>query len=84
MQHMDQWPDLSSNWNLLTTQTNAQGGTTGPILYGPYLLAPPVNAISGGSTVSTTASAGVDWVWSPNSGTLTALDAQGNSFNESP
>ena len=85
MQHMDQWPDLSSNnWTPLTTQTNAQGGTTGPILYGPYLINPPINVLSGGSTVSTSAAVGVDWVWSPATGTITALDAQGNSFNESP
>jgi general secretion pathway protein G len=84
MQHMDQWPDLSTNWNLLTTQTNAQGGTTGPILYGPYLLSPPINALTGGSSISTTANSGGDWVWNPTTGTLTALDAQGNSFVESP
>ena len=82
MQHMDQLPDLSSSWTVLMTQTNPQGGTTGSILVGPYLPTVPVNAITGGSTVSTSAHAGIDWVWNPAAGTLIALDLQGNPFNE--
>jgi general secretion pathway protein G len=83
-QHMDQLPDLSSGWTPLITRTDAQGGDTGAPLFGPYLRRTPVNALSGGSTVSSSAQPGVDWVWTSSTGTLTALDDQGNSFNEKP
>jgi general secretion pathway protein G len=82
MQHMDNWPNLSSGWTPLMTQTNAQGGTSGGPLFGPYLLVPPVNAVSGGSQITTTAAAGYDYVWAGSTGTLTALDGQGNLFDE--
>ena len=84
MQHMDQLPDLAASWTPLLTQTNPQGGTTGTTLVGPYLPIVPINAITGGSTLSTTAHAGGDWVWTPTTGQLQALDLQGNLFNESP
>jgi general secretion pathway protein G len=84
MQHMDQLPDLSTNWTPLMTQTNPQGGTTGTVLVGPYLPIVPVNALTGGSSLSTAAAAGVDWLWNPAAGTLTALDLQGNAFIETP
>jgi general secretion pathway protein G len=83
LDHMDTWPDLSGGWTPLLTQTNAQGGTGSGPLFGPYLTEPPVNPVSGGSHLSTTADVGVDYVWSPATGTLTALDGQGNMFNES-
>jgi hypothetical protein len=79
---MDQLPDLSNGWTPLLTQTNAQGGTSGSPLFGPYLQAPPMNSLAGGSMISTTAATGVDWVWSPGNGTVTALDSHGNTFNE--
>jgi general secretion pathway protein G len=82
MQHMDTLPNLSSSWTPLLTQTNPQGGTTGAVLVGPYLPSVPVNVLTGGSNISTAAGAGVDWVWNVGTGTLSAVDAQGNIFNE--
>jgi general secretion pathway protein G len=83
LEHMDTWPDLSNGWTPLLTQTNAQGGTGSGPLFGPYLSDTPTNAVSGGSHISTTADPGVDYVWTSSTGTLTALDGQGNLFNES-
>jgi general secretion pathway protein G len=82
MQHMDTLPDLSSGWTPLLTQTNPQGSTTGTVLVGPYLPSVPVNILTGGSNISTAAGAGVDWVWTAGTGKLSAVDAQGNIFNE--
>jgi general secretion pathway protein G len=82
MQHLGQLPDLSSTWKPLLTQTNAQGGATGTQLFGPYLSAPPVNSLTGGSNVSTKAGARVDWVWTPASGRLVAVDSRGDVFGE--
>jgi type II secretion system protein G len=82
MQHMDQSPDLSTSWTPLMTQTNAQGGTSGNTLVGPYLQEVPVNALTGGSSVSTAAAKGVDWVWNAGTGTLNAVDVQGNLITD--
>ncbi len=84
MQHMDTLPDLSTGWTPLITQTNPQGNASGSPLFGPYLTSVPVNAITGGTTISTTAAAGVDWVWNPTTGIVTALDTQGNVVSEVP
>ena len=83
-EHMDRLPDLSSGWAPLLGQTTAEGRPTGGPLFGPYLQHAPINPLSGGCIVSTTAQSGVDWVWTSGTGTITALDDQANSFNELP
>jgi general secretion pathway protein G len=84
LQHMDKLPDLSTGWTPLLTQTTPQGASTGSPLYGPYLSTAPLNAVTGGTTISTAAGAGVDWLWTASTGTLVALDGQGNVFSEGP
>ncbi len=82
LEHMDSWPDLSGGWTPLLTQTNARGGTGGGPVFGPYITNAPVNAVSGGSRIGTSADVGTDYLWTGSTGTLTALDGQGNLFNE--
>jgi general secretion pathway protein G len=83
MEHMDTYPDLSTGWGPLMNQTNAQGVTNGSgTSFGPYLSQVPTNPLSGGSNVATVADVGVDYVWTASTGTITALDGQGNLFNE--
>jgi general secretion pathway protein G len=84
MQHIDQLPDLVGSWTPLLTQTNARGGTTGTPLFGPYMTSAPVNSLTGGSHIGASAGSGVDWVWTPGTGKISALDAAGNPFDESP
>lgn len=84
MQHLDQLPNLSTGWTPLLTQTDAQGGTTGSPLFGPYLTTAPMNSLTGGTNIAATAGAGVDWVWTAGTGKIIALDVSGNPFNESP
>ncbi len=84
MQHMDHLPDLSASWTPLLAQTDPQGGTSGAPMQGPYLQTPPVNALTGGTSLATSAASGVDWVWNPATGTIIALDVHGNPFIESP
>jgi general secretion pathway protein G len=47
LQHGDALPDLTSNWNLLTTVTTYNGQN-----FGPYMQSPPVNPINTFGTVS--------------------------------
>jgi general secretion pathway protein G len=84
MQHMDQLPNLTSGWTPLLTQTNAQGGTTGTLLFGPYLTNAPVNSLTGGSRIAASVGSGVDWVWVPGTGKIIAMNAKGIRFDESP
>ena len=70
-QHNDAFPDLSTNWNQLTAETELDGTTpeAGDITYGPYLQKTPVNpftdssSVAGTPTTDGTASATVGWVW---------------------
>jgi general secretion pathway protein G len=79
-QHNDNYPDLSSGWTALTTQSDANGGTTGTLL-GPYLQAAPVNPFTNGSTVSNSVSglgSSSDWFWDQSVNQIVALDPSGN------
>lgn len=70
-QHNDAFPDLSTNWDQLTAETELDGTApeAGDITYGPYLQKVPTNpftdstAVSGTPTTDGTASATVGWVW---------------------
>ncbi|MFI4859739.1 MAG: type II secretion system protein [Phycisphaerales bacterium JB063] len=67
-QHNDAMPDLSSNWDDLTGETNITGAapTGTDIVYGPYLQKVPVNPFTDSSSVganAAAASASVGWVW---------------------
>jgi general secretion pathway protein G len=78
-QHNDNYPDLSSGWTALTSQSDANGGTTGP-LFGPYLQAAPVNPFTNGSSVATFGGFGAasDWLWDQSVNQIVALDPAGN------
>jgi type II secretory pathway pseudopilin PulG len=79
-QHQEAAPDLSRGWTPLTNPSDADGGTAQQPLFGPYLPKPPVNPLTGGSTVGTTPAAGVDWWWDSATSTVTALDANGVAY----
>jgi len=52
LQHKDVLPDLITSWDPLITKTDADGGTTGSPLYGPYLQAAPSNPLTNSTTVT--------------------------------
>jgi general secretion pathway protein G len=52
LQHRDVLPDLVTNWNPLTTKTDASGGTTGTLEFGPYMQSAPTNPVNGLSNVT--------------------------------
>lgn len=83
-QHRDALPDLNANWNALTNPSDADGGTTGTPLFGPYIPKPPVNALTGGSGISAVVERARDWYWDPNAGTIAALDDGGQVLVEQP
>jgi general secretion pathway protein G len=83
-QHGDTLPDLSNGWNPLLQQSDAEGGKTGTPLFGPYLPSAPVNAVTGGSSISGSPESAVDWYWDASTGNVTAMDARRQIYVESP
>jgi type II secretory pathway pseudopilin PulG len=79
-QHHDAAPDLSRGWTPLMSQSDADGGHAQSPLFGPYLPKPPVNPLTGRSTVASEPAAGIDWWWDSSTGTVTPLDANGVSY----
>ncbi len=83
-QHDNALPDLNNGWGPLVRQSDAQGGTSGTPLFGPYLPKPPVNALTGGTSVSGSADVARDWYWSASDASIVALDGNRQVFVESP
>jgi general secretion pathway protein G len=83
-QHGDTLPDLSNGWNPLLQQSDAEGGKTGTPLFGPYLPGAPVNAVTGGNSISGSPESAVDWYWDASTGNVTAMDARRQIYVESP
>ena len=54
LQHRDQLPDLVTNWNPLTTKTNAAGGAAVDPndTFGPYMQSAPTNPVNTASNVT--------------------------------
>src|SRR3954462_875998 len=63
LQHHDALPDLVTNWNPLTTKTNAAGGaaTLATDSFGPYMQSAPTNPVNTSNVVvNGTAASGTD------------------------
>jgi len=84
-QHKDAAPDLSNGWTPLVTRSDECGRTDGgeARLFGPYLPQPPVNPVTGGTTISSAPRRGTDWWWDAATGTVVALDKNGMSVDAS-
>src|SRR5215216_5648734 len=53
LQHLDRVPDLVTNWNPLTTKTDAAGAASAaPDAFGPYMQAVPTNPVNTRSNVT--------------------------------
>jgi general secretion pathway protein G len=53
LQHRDALPDLVTNWNPLTTKTDAAGAaSTASDAFGPYMQSAPSNPVNGLNTVT--------------------------------
>src|SRR5438034_7688019 len=53
LQHFDKLPDLVTNWNPMTTKTDANGAASvNPNDFGPYMQSAPTNPINTLSTVT--------------------------------
>ncbi len=80
IQHQGEYPNLSANWDFLTTVTDPMSDASGNYTaadsdtddVGPYLQQPPVNPFENSATVSGTAAAGVGWVYNQSTGQITA------------
>jgi type II secretory pathway pseudopilin PulG len=81
-QHKDALPNLGTGWTALTSRSDEDGGANGTTLFGPYLPKPPVNPLTGGSTVTASPQPGADWWWDASTGTLTALNRNGMSVDD--
>ena len=74
LQHRDKFPTADGNpgtivWSMLTQKTNAAGTTNvadGPVEFGPYLQAEPVNGLNGKSAAGTVAGTGIGFVMDAN------------------
>ncbi len=74
VQHNGSYPDLSSDWDQLTAETNVSGNTPAAtdVAFGPYLQKAPMNAFENSTSTAAAAAAGVGWVYSSTAGTVYA------------
>lgn len=77
LQHLDTYPTLAQlqrNWSVLTSRTDLHGDAVLSPLggWGPYLDAPPVNAVMRSSKIARASEAGADtgWTYDPRSGQI--------------
>ncbi len=75
VQHNGDYPDLVTNWDQFTTETNVDGDApaAGDITYGPYMQQAPTNPFMQSSTVAAAAADGVGWVYDQTTGSIQAV-----------
>ncbi len=80
VQHGGYYPNLSSNWDYMTTETDPSSTSAGAYTasdndgdeVGPYLQQAPKNPFENSTTTAAAAGAGVGWVYSQSTGVVKA------------
>lgn len=75
VQHNGEFPDLSTNWDQMTSKTDSTGTVADDGDFGPYLQQPPRNPFENSTTTADVGSAaeGVGWVYDSSSGLIRAV-----------